>query len=171
MSTVNRQSYHPIETLKVMVNEGDVWRWRGEGGGGEVKGFTKHSPDKFIIFLFPYTVVGKFNDPETKQVVQSVDLGEEFSYACPQHSPSYGVSYSWVGKSAGSDIQFTRNERRAITQTGHLFIMFVTEDDLKELEGYQNQGIHCDISAAKRFESSSLLKLTKKNQGEFFVFS
>ena len=49
--------------------------------------------------------------------------------------------------------------------------MFVTEEDFKELEGYQNQGIHCDISAAKRFESSSLLKLTKKNQGEFFVFS
>ena len=154
-----------------MVNEGDVWRWRGEGGGGEVKGFTKHSPDKFIIFLFPYTVVGKFNDPETKQVVQSVDLGEEFSYACPQHSPSYGVSYSWMGKSNNQKIQFKGNERRAITQTGHLFIMFVTEDDLKELEGYQNQGIHCDISAAKRFESSSLLKLTKKNQGEFFVFS
>ena len=146
----------------------------GDGAGrvgGEVKGFTKHSPDKFIIFLFPYTVVGKFNDPETKQVVQSVDLGEEFSYACPQHSPSYGVSYSWMGKSNNQKIQFKGNERRAITQTGHLFIMFVTEDDLKELEGYQNQGIHCDISAAKRFESSSLLKLTKKNQGEFFVFS
>ena len=141
------------------------------GWGGEVKGFTKHSPDKFIIFLFPYTVVGKFNDPATKQVVQSVDLGEEFSYVCPQHSPSYGVSYSWIGKSNNQKIQFKRNERRAITQTGHLFIMFVTEDDLKELEGYQNQGIHCDISAAKRFESSSLLKLTKKNQGEFFVFS
>ena len=144
----------------------------GDGaGGGEVKGFTKHSPDKFIIFLFPYTVVGEFNDPETKQVVQSVDLGEEFSYACPQHSPSYGVSYSWIGKSNNPKIQFKRNERRAITQTGHLFIMFVTEEDFKELEGYQNQGIHCDISAAKRFESSSLLKLTKKNQGEFFVFS
>ena len=141
------------------------------GGGGEVKGFTKHSPDKFIIFLFPYTVVGKFNDPETKQVVQSVDLGEEFSYACPQHSSSYGVSYSWIGKSNSKKIQFKRNERRAITQTGHLFIMFVTEEDFKELEGYEDQGIHCDISAAKRFESSSLLKLTTKNQGEFFVFS
>ena len=143
----------------------------GARGGGKVKGFTKHSPDKFIIFLFPYTVVGTFNDPETKQVVQSVDLGEEFSYACPQHSPSYGVSYSWMGKSNNQKIQFKGNERRAITQTGHLFIMFVTEEDFKELEGYQNQGIHCDISAAKRFESSSLLKLTKKNQGEFFVFS
>ena len=145
----------------------------GAGGGGwrEVKGFTKHSPDKFIIFLFPYTVVGKFNDPETKQVVQSVDLGEEFSYACPKHSPSYGVSYSWIGKSNNQKIQFKRNERRAITQTGHLFIMFVTEDDLKELEDYENQGIRCEISASKRFEPSSLLKLTKKNQGEFFVFS
>ena len=144
----------------------------GEGAeAGGLKSFTKHGPDKFIIFFFPYTVVGTFNDPQTKQVVQSVDLGEEFSYACPQHSPSYGVSYSWMGKSNNQKIQFKGNERRAITQTGHLFIMFVTEDDLKELEGYEDQGIHCEISAAKRFETSSLLKLTKKNQGEFFVFS
>ncbi|XP_073228624.1 fibronectin type III domain-containing protein-like [Porites lutea] len=110
------------------------------------------------------TVVGTFNDPETKQVVQSVDLGEEFSYGCPQHSPSYGVSYSWMGKSNNQKIQFKGNERRAITQTGHLFIMFVTEEDLKELAGYEDQGIHCEISAAKRFEASSLLKLTKKNE-------
>ena len=143
-----------------------------EGAGGrELRSFTKHSPDQFIIFLSPYTVVGTFNDLKTKQVVHSVDLGEEFSYACPQHSPSYGVSYSWMGKSNNQKIQFKGNERRAITQTGHLFIMFVTEDDLKELEGYEDQGIHCEISAAKRFEASSLLKLTKKNQGEFFVFS
>ena len=153
-----------------MVDGGDAW-WGAWGGGGELRSFTKHNHVNFVIFLFPYTVVGEFNDTEPKQVEQSVDLGDEFSYACPQHAPSYGVSYSWVGKSAGSDIQFKRNERRAITQTGHLFIMFVTEDDLKELEGYENQGIHCEISAAKRFEASSLLKLTKKNQGEFFVFS
>ena len=121
--------------------------------------------------MFPYTVVGTFNDPESKQVVQSVDLGDEFSYACPQHAPSYGVSYSWVGKSAGSDIQFTRNERRAITQTGHLFIMFLTEEDFKELEGYLNQGISCKISGANRFDKSGLLTLKKKNPGEFFVFS
>ena len=142
----------------------------GGGGGGELGSFPKYSPDKFI-FLFPYTVVGKFNDPKSKLVLQSYDLGEEFSYACPQHAPSYGVSYSWTGKIAGSRIQFQGNERRAITQSGQLFMMFVTEDDLKELEEYENQGIHCEISAAKRFETSSLLKLTKKNQGEFFVFS
>ena len=101
---------------------------------------------------------------------QSVDLGDEFSYACPQHAPSYGVSYSWVGKSADSDIRFKRNERRAITQSGHLFIMFVTEDDFADLEGYVNQGIRCKISAANRFEESGLLTLKKKNPGEFFVF-
>ena len=140
-------------------------------GGGELRSFTKHNHDNFVIFLFPYTVVGEFNDTEPKQVEQSVDLGDEFSYACPQHAPSYGVSYSWTGKIAGSRIQFQGNERRAITQSGQLFMMFVTEDDLKELEEYENQGIHCEISAAKRFETSSLLKLTKKNQGEFFVFS
>ena len=58
--------------------------WRGGGGGGGVESFTKHGPDKFIIFFFPYTAVGTFNDPESKQVVHSVDLGEEFSYGCPQ---------------------------------------------------------------------------------------
>ena len=104
-------------------------------------------------------------------MVQSVDLGDEFSYACPQHAPSYDVSYSWVGKSASSDIQFKRNERRAITQSGHLFIMFVTEDDFTDLEGYDNKGIRCKISGANTFYESGLLKLKKKNQGEFFVFS
>ena len=143
----------------------------GGGGGGELISFTKHNHDNFVIFLFPYTVVGKFNDTESKQVEQSVDLGDEFSYACPQHAPSYGVSYSWVGKSAGSHLQFKRNKRRAITQSGHLFIMFVTEDDFTDLEGYVNQGISCKISGAKRFDESGLLKLKKKNPGEFFVFS
>ena len=156
-----------------MADGGDAW-WGGGGGGGggwELKSVTKHGPDKFIIFLFPHTVVGEFNDPESKQEVRSVDLGEEFSYACPQHSPSYGVSYSWVGKNAGLYIQFKRKERRAITQSGHLFIMFVTEDDLKDLEEYVNQGIRCMISGAEKYEASSLLKLTKKNPGELFVFS
>ena len=147
---------------------GGVW---GCGGGGELRRFTKHSPDKITIFLFPYTVVGRFNDPEAKQEVRSVDLGDEFSYACPQHAPSYGVSYSWMGENAGSKIQFKGNERRAITQSGHLFIMFVTEKDLKELEENEDKGIRCEISGAGRFERSSLLKLTKKNAGEFFVFS
>ena len=141
------------------------------GGGGELRSFTKHNHDNFVIFLFSYTVVGEFNDTESKQVEQSVDLGDEFSYACPQHAPSYGVSYSWVGKSAGSDIQFKRNERRAITQSGHLFIMFVTEDDFTDLEGYDNKGIRCKISGANRFDESGLLTLKKKNPGEFFVFS
>ena len=143
----------------------------GGWGGGELRSFTKHNHDNFVIFLFSYTVVGEFNDTESKQVEQSVDLGDEFSYACPQHAPSYGVSYSWVGKSASSDIQFKRNERRAITQSGHLFIMFVTEDDFTDLEGYVNQGIRCKISGANRFEKSGLLTLKKKNPGEFFVFS
>ena len=153
-----------------MVDGGDAW-WGAWGGGGELRSFTKHNHDNFVIFLFPYTVVGEFNDTESKQVEQSVDLGDEFSYACPQHAPSYGVSYSWVGKSASSDIQFKRNERRAITQSGHLFIMFVTEDDFTDLEGYDNKGIRCKISGANRFDKSGLLTLKKKNPGEFFVFS
>ena len=99
-----------------------------------------------------------------------VDLGEEFSAYCPQHSPSFGISYSWKGKINKVDIQFKRSDRRAITQTGQLLIMYVTQQDLDDFEEYESQGITCSMSAANRLESSGLLKLKKRNSGEFFAF-
>ena len=99
-----------------------------------------------------------------------VDLGEEFSAYCPQHSPSFGISYSWQEKVSGGNIQFKRNDRRAITQTGQLLIMYVTQQDLDEFEEYDSKGIRCFMTAANQFESSGLLKLKKKNPGEFFAF-
>ena len=100
-----------------------------------------------------------------------VDLGEEFSAYCPQHSPSFGISYSWQEKVSGSNIlQFKRNDRRAITQTGQLLIMYVTQQDLKDFAAYDSQGIRCFMTAANRFESSGLLKLKKRTAGEFFCF-
>ena len=99
-----------------------------------------------------------------------VDLGQEFSYNCPQHSSSYGVSYSWQGKINAVDILFKRNDRRAISQTGQLLIMYVTQEDLNDFAQYDNQGIRCFITGANRFESSGILKLKKRTAGEFFVF-
>lgn len=46
--------------------------------------------------------------------------------------------------------------------------MYVTQQDLKDFEDYDSQGIRCFMTAANRFESSGLLKL--KNSGEFFAF-
>ena len=118
--------------------------------------------------MFPRTVVGSFTNQNDQEVL--VDLGEEFSYDCPQHSPSYGVSYSWQGKINTVDIQFKRNDRRAISQTGQLLIMYVTQQDLDDFAEYDSQGIRCFMTGANRFESSGILKLKKKTPGKFFVF-
>ena len=115
--------------------------------------------------MFPCTVVGSFTNQNEQEVL--VDLGEEFSYNCPQHSSSYGVSYSWQGKINTVDIQFKRNDRRAISQTGQLLIMYVTQQDLDDFAEYDSQGIRCFITGANRFESSGILKLKKRNAGKF----
>ena len=98
-----------------------------------------------------------------------VDLGEEFSAYCPQHTPSFGVSYSWQERVSQRNIQFKRNDRRAITQTGQLLIMYVTQQDLDDFEQYDSQGIRCFMTGANTFESSGLLTLKTRNPGEFFV--
>ena len=118
--------------------------------------------------MFPCTVVGSF----TNQIVreESVDLGKEISIDCPQHSASYGVRYSWQGKINTVDIQFKRNDRRAISQTGQLLIMYVTQQDIDDFAEYDSQGIRCFMTGANRFESSGIFKLKKKIAGKFFVF-
>ena len=98
-----------------------------------------------------------------------VDLGKEISFDCPQHSASYGVSYSWQAKINTVDIQFKRNDRRAISPTGQLLIMYVTQQDIDDFAEYDSQGIRCLLTGANRFESSGLLKLKKKTAGKFFV--
>ena len=118
--------------------------------------------------MFPCTVVGEFSNQNDQEVL--VDLGQEFSYNCPQHSASYGVSYSWQGKINNVDIRFKRNDRRAISQTGQLLIMYITQQDLDEFAEYDSQGIRCFMTGANRFESSGILKLKKKTAGKFFVF-
>ena len=119
--------------------------------------------------MFPGTVVGTFSNQIEQEVL--VDLGEEFSYNCPQHSSSYGVSYSWQGKINTVDIQFKRNDRRAIPQTGQLLIMYVTQQDFDDFAEYDSQGIRCFMTGANRFESSGILKLKKRNAGSYlFLF-
>ena len=118
--------------------------------------------------MFPCTVVGTFTNQNVRE--ESVDLGQEISIDCPQHSASYGVSYSWQGKINTVDIQFKRNDRRAISQTGQLLIMYVTQQDIDDFAKYDSQGIRCFMTGANRFESSGILKLKKKNAGKFFVF-
>ena len=118
--------------------------------------------------MFPGTVVGTFSNQNEQEVL--VDLGEEFSYNCPQHSSSYGVSYSWQGRINSGDIRFKRNDRRAISQTGQLLIMYVTQQDIDDFAEYDSQGIRCFMTGANRFEYSGILKLKKKTAGKFFVF-
>jgi len=90
-------------------------------------------------------------------VVRDVNLGSPYTFACPPHQHSYGVSYTWEGE---NKIQFKRNDRRGISPTnGDLFIMFVTQEDIDEINGLQ--GIKCTMSAANTFFQSGALTLTK----------
>ena len=101
-----------------------------------------------------------------------VDLGQEFSFDCPPHESSYGVSYSWQGKVNEKDtIQLKRTDRRAISPTGQLFIMYVIQEDIEELAEFQNQGIKCFMHGAGSYQSSGLLKLKKRTPGKtIFVY-
>ena len=112
----------------------------------------------FILFYF--IVVGEFSDETSVEKV--VDLGSPFSYACPARQPSFGVSFSWVGRNM---IQVERNERLGISpSTGDLSIMFVTQEDIDEINGLD--GIKCTMSAANTFYSSGALTLKKRTPGK-----
>ena len=110
------------------------------------------------------TVVGKFTDKTSKHV--TVKLGDTLIFDCPAHQPSYGVSYSWEGNDYSS--QFKRNERRAISQNGKLFIMNVTEADVDEING--EGGIKCKMSAANRFATSGRLALKLEGKKAYFMY-
>ena len=97
--------------------------------------------------------MGEFTD--TTPWAKQVTLGTSQSFTCPARQPSYGVSFTWIGK---DQIKFKRNERRAIAPNGNLFIMYVTRDDVNEINGLG--GIRCTMSAANTYYSSGALTLT-----------
>ncbi|XP_068758738.1 fibronectin type III domain-containing protein-like isoform X1 [Montipora capricornis] len=103
------------------------------------------------------TATGEFIDKT--DVVQKVNLGQSFSFLCPDHKPSYGVTYSWVGK---QHIQFPRNKRRGISPDGGLYITYVTQDDINEIA--DTGGIKCKISGANSFQESGTLRLVKSDE-------
>lgn len=92
-------------------------------------------------------------------MVKKVNLGEPFSYDCPPHEYSYGVVYNWGNVDGNAQHTFTRNERRSISSNGTLFIMYLTQDDINEIERYK--GITCTISGANFFRRSGTLRLEK----------
>lgn len=111
---------------------------------------------KFLVFV----VVGDFTDKADVEKV--VDLGSPFSYACPAHLPSYGASIVWEGN---NNIQFKRSDTRAIVpSTGDLFILYVTEKDIDDINGLG--GISCTMYAANTFYSSGSLTLRKRTPGK-----
>ena len=91
-----------------------------------------------------------------------VDLGSPFSYACPAHQPSYGAIIAWEGN---NNIQFKRSDTRAIVPfTGDLFIVYVTEKDIDDINGLG--GIRCTMYAANTFYSSGALTVRKRTPGK-----
>lgn len=92
-------------------------------------------------------------------MVVKVNLGEPFSYDCPPRQHSYGVVFSWGNADGSAQHTFARNERRAISSNGTLFIMYLKQEDIDEIESYK--GIRCSISGANSFQRSGTLRLEK----------
>ena len=92
-------------------------------------------------------------------MVKTINLGESLSFQCPKHEPSYGVAYTWEGSK--NSIQFSRKEHRAISPYGALYIMYVMQEDIDEIN--EKNGIRCQMSGANSYRESGTLKLTKNN--------
>ncbi|XP_068759030.1 fibronectin type III domain-containing protein-like [Montipora capricornis] len=103
------------------------------------------------------TVVGNFYD--NYDMREDVRLGQPLVMDCPDHSPNYGVTYSWEGMK--NKVQLERNERRAISPTGRLVITSITQEDINFIE--TQRGIRCKISAINTYFESVVLTLNKVN--------
>lgn len=103
------------------------------------------------------SVVGNFINK--KDVVEKVDLGQSFQFRCPQHTPGFGASFSWLKNKW--ETPFSRDERRGISPDGTLFITYVTQEDIDDID--ESQGISCRMTAGNSYENSGTLKLEKKN--------
>lgn len=116
---------------------------------------------KLIHLLFPG--IGPFlstaDDPRT------VNLGQPLQIPCPAHEPSHGAVYTWQGS---ENIEFSRNARRAISPGGELFIMFVTDEDINEIN--QLKGISCVITGANTIYRSGPVTLQKSQEGKELLF-
>ncbi|XP_067024144.1 fibronectin type III domain-containing protein-like isoform X2 [Acropora muricata] len=103
------------------------------------------------------TAIGDFIHKTT--IYQKVNLGQPFSFQCPDHNPNYGATYSWVGD---RNIQFLRNRRRGVSPDGNLLFAYVTKKDISEIS--DSNGIRCKISGANSFRESGTLWLQESDE-------
>ena len=116
-----------------------------------------------ILFLnlLHLIVVGRFINGDDMR--EDVRLGQPLVMDCPDHSPNYGVTYSWEGFK--NKVQLDRNERRAISPTGRLVITSITQEDINFIEN--QRGIRCKISAINTYFESGVLTLNKGKNESF----
>ena len=96
---------------------------------------------------------------------QTVNIGEPFVYNCPSHSPTYGASFSW--ERIKGYVQVKRDERRAISPNGTLFITSINKDDIEYINS--SNGIRCKISAINRYSDSGVLTL-REGKEDYSLF-
>jgi len=120
----------------------------------------RDSPE-LILFLF-LDIRPFLNQKAEKRIV---DLGQSLQIPCPAHGASYGADYTWSGN---EHIEFPINSRRYISPTGELFIMFVTDDDVKLAE--KLKGIRCTMTGGNSIFTSGPITLQKRQQGNNLLY-
>jgi len=94
-----------------------------------------------------------------KDVVVKVVLGQSFQFRCPPHRAGFGAFYNWLTNKW--DTHFSRDERRGISLDGTLFITYVTQEDIDDIE--ESHGIKCRMTGGNSYQTSGTLKLEKNN--------
>ncbi|KAJ7377576.1 ATP-dependent DNA helicase chl1 [Desmophyllum pertusum] len=90
------------------------------------------------------SAAGDFHYESNKKA--PVVLGKAIEIPCPDHEPSYGVTYRWGGYSPADGVfgPFTEDERIAVTLDGTLVIMNVTRQDVNKVNNMR--GIMCQMT-------------------------
>ena len=115
-----------------------------------------------LLTLSVFFLLAVYDFTNERDEVKTVNLGQPFSLPCPAHTPGFGIVYKW--ESRDRENVFDRSPSRGITEDGTLYIMFMTADDIKQIEDYK--GIKCVISAANVFYSSGVFEVRKPDASQ-----
>lgn len=99
--------------------------------------------------------------------VAPVTLGKPIEIPCPKREPSYGVTYRWGGfRSADPDVfrPFPEDERTAVTPEGTFVIMFVTINDVQQVNS--TRGIFCEMAMDENATYSHAVEFFVHGNGE-----
>ena len=115
------------------------------------------------MLSLPLTDVGAFTSEGKKDQTLTIKLGDPLNIPCPPHQANNLAVYTWTDPNR---LQFSRDSHVAISpETGELFFMYVTLDDVKKITT-EAKGIACTVTGANSIFQSGFVKLSTSSPGK-----